>query len=176
VDEGAHHHGTAGDPPLLLDLMGCCPPEGMRALRTVWRHTVTARPEGIFVNMALPCRQEEAEVATGPGSVTVTARQDAVYFLRPPGWAPRAEVRLYHAGSEITPEWRGDYVRTPRLRRGEEVSLVYPLVSFVQEQEVQAGANSGRYRITWRGHDVVGIDPQGRRLPLFTERTLPPPP
>ncbi len=178
VDADLEHHGTAGDPPLLLDMMGCCPPEGMRALWSAWRHTVTPRPEGIYVNMSLPCCHEQAEVSTclpAQGVTTIKARQEGTYFLRPPCWAPRKEVRLYRQQQEVEPDWRGDYIRTDRLQPGEEVSLGYSLVSFVQEQDLQAGGNSGTYQITWRGNTVVDLKPRGKYLPLFDERPLPPP-
>ena len=171
VDADLEHHGTAGDPPLLLDLMGCCPPEGMRALRTVWRHTVTNRGGSIFVNMALPCEHEEAVVETSlpnRGKQTVVARQAGDYCIRPPAWAPRSDVSVAHNGNEISPVWRGDYILVPQMVAGERISVSYPLIPFVQHIDLtEAGRNSGSYTARWIGNTVTKILPEGGYLPLF---------
>jgi hypothetical protein len=178
VDSNLKHHGADGHPSMLLDLMGCCPPEGMRALRTVWRHTVTSRGSDVFVNMALPCEHEEASVTTslpGQGTHSVVARRAGSYYIRPPEWAPREDVGITRNGAAVEPTWKSDYVLVSRVTPGERISVTYPLPSFVQHVDLtKASANSGSYSVAWVGNTVTGIEPDGRFLPLFGEHHMPP--
>ncbi len=158
---------------LLLDLMGCCPPEGMRALWIAWRRTVTPKESGIHINMCLPCKHEEAEVVTYPpetGMLTVIAGKQADYFIRPPSWAPRERVRVSRNGSPVLADWKGDYIRVKNASMGEKMSIAYPVVDFVQEYDLDAAANSAKYRVTWRGNTVTGIEPDGKYMPFFRTR------
>ena len=177
VDENLEHHGVAGNPPMLLDMMGCCHPEGMRALHTAWRHTVTKKGEDIYINMSLSCKHKEAEVKTSlsdKGELVVRARAEGNYFLRPPVWAPRQKVKLYRSGTEESPNWKGDYIRVAVVKADEKISISYPLVSFIQEIELDAGYNSGTYAIKWQGNTVTEIQPEGKHMPLFQRPPIPP--
>lgn len=177
VDADLEHHGTAGSPPMLLDFMGCCPPEGMRALRTVWRHVVTSKDEGVYINMALPCEHEEATVKTslpGRGEQSVVAGQAGDYFIRPPEWAPRNDVTVSRNGNEISAVWKGDYILASQVAAGEQISIAYPLVSFVQSIDLtEAGYHSGSYTVKWTGNTATHILPEGKYMPLFQRPPMP---
>lgn len=173
VDENVEHHGTAGNPPMLLDLMGCCPPEGMRALHMVWKNAVTLQKDGIHINMAIPGKHEAAEVLTyapEAGLLTVIAGNECDYSIRPPSWAPRKQVRVYRDGCEVESNWAGDYIRIQEAVKGEQLSIRYPVVCFTQEIDLDAGANSGNFQVHWRGNTVLKLDPDGKHLPLFSRR------
>ncbi|MHB0857829.1 MAG: glycoside hydrolase family protein [Anaerolineae bacterium] len=178
VDAHLQHHGVDGNPPMLLDMMGCCAPEGMRALWNVWRHTVTPHGAETYVNMALPCTHAEAVVETAlpaQGEHTAIAARTGDYYLRPPSWALRTAVRLWRDGSEIVPTWKGDYIYAQRAIPGERLTLTYPLPAFEQEFELtEAGVHSGTYRVRWLGNTALSISPEGEHLPLFGRWDLPP--
>lgn len=176
VDEDIEHHGTAGNPPMLLDLMGCCPPEGMRALHAVWENAVTQRKDSVHINMAIPCKHEAAEVRTyapEAGRLTVLAGKECDYYLRPPSWAPRNKVKICRNGGEVESIWVGDYIKVGNVVKGEEISIHYPVVSFTQEIDLDAGVNSGSYQVHWQGNTVIKLEPDGKHLPLFKQGPIP---
>jgi hypothetical protein len=67
--------GTAGLYSNGIQMMGCCPPEGMRGLWEAWQGTVEDRKAGVFVNLAL----------TRDQAVTVDWTGNAVRGVTPKG-------------------------------------------------------------------------------------------
>ena len=53
---------SIADTEIVCDMMGCCPPEGMRAVYFAWRDTVRETPEGIMVNLAFDRDAPQASV------------------------------------------------------------------------------------------------------------------
>lgn len=163
---------------MLLDMMGCCAPEGMRALWTVWRHAITPQGADTFVNMALPCKHAEGAIETSlpvRGEHTVAAGRAGDYYLRPPVWAARSDVTLQRNGREVAPAWKGDYIYAPQATPGERLTLAYPLPSFIQTFTLtEADVHSGAYQVRWLGNTAVSISPEAEYLPLFGRWELPP--
>lgn len=150
-----------------LSLEGCCPPTGMVGMFDGWNHIVTKNNEGIFVNMALNRDAPEGTVVAflpEQGRVTTVAKEAATYHLRIPGFAPREEVKAWRNGrKEKTLIWKGDYVAFASARRGDELTVTYPLVTFVQKTK-RAGTE---YTIHWKGNTVTSLTPKGKVWPLF---------
>ena len=68
---------------IVFDMMGCCPPEGMRALYLAWRDTVVETPEGVLVNLAFDRDAPKAKVVSQmprQGQMTVTAKADGRFL------------------------------------------------------------------------------------------------
>jgi len=157
-----------------MNMMGCCPPEGMRALYIAWKHTVVEADRGVEVHLALNRDHPAARVVSflpEKGRVTVQARVPSDYYLRPPSWTPRKAVRAYVDGKEVPPVWVGAYLKFAAVTPGKELTLTYPLVEFSQHVTI-AGTP---YTYHWMGNTVLGVAPRGAILPLFAEvpRPLP---
>ena len=74
---------TVGDN---MNMMGCCPPEAMRALAVVWRSVVTESKDGVWVNLGFDRDAPEARVvsfAPSTGRLTVVAKKAASFFAPP---------------------------------------------------------------------------------------------
>ena len=109
--EGGEHFATVEleGRRVSFDMMGCCPPEGMRAVYYSWKYAVEERPSGIHVHLPLNVDAPAATVRTElpqAGRIAVTAKRAGCYFLRPPAWAPRERVRVLRGGMETEPCWR----------------------------------------------------------------------
>lgn len=155
-------------------MMGCCPPEGMHALHIAWTNVVVEAERGVEVHLALNRDHPAARVVSflpKEGRVTVEARKNSDFYLRPPSWTPRKAVRAYVDGKEVQPLWDGAYVKFAEVRPGKELTLTYPLVEFSQHVTI-AGTP---YTYHWMGNTVLGVAPRGAILPLFAEvpRPLP---
>jgi len=154
-----------------MNMMGCCPPEGMRAVYLAWSNTVTEDARGVWVHMSLNRDAPQAQVVSylpDQGRLTVVTRRAGDFHLRPPAWTPRGEVRAYRDGQEAPAEWSGDYVRFAAAREGEELTLTYPLVRFTQRVAIGPDEAPETYTYTWLGNAVLSVEPRGQWLPIFT--------
>ena len=82
---------------IVLDMMGCCPPEGMRALYLAWRDTVQETPQGVMVNLAFDRDAPRAKVVSQmprKGQMTVTAKSEG---------DSSCEFQAGHRGPPCTP-------------------------------------------------------------------------
>ncbi|MEW6752068.1 MAG: hypothetical protein AB1505_13975 [Candidatus Latescibacterota bacterium] len=162
-----------------VNMMGCCPPEGMRALYAAWAHTVVEGEGQVVVNLALDRDAAAARVTTlapQQGTLRVEARRPAVYRLRPPSWAPREAVRASVNDTEVAPRWQRGYVCFADLGPGDTVRLDYPLPVFTQRIAIGCDRAEEVFQVRWVGNDVEEVSPAGRFLPVFAgqRRALPP--
>jgi hypothetical protein len=169
-------------------MFGCCAPEGMRAIHTAWSNVIDRLPAsplgpaGVYVNMSLGRDSPWGRVVSffpEQGRLTVKAKIKAAYFLRPPQWAPRGQVRAFVGTRPVCVRWSGGYVCF-KARPGQELTITYPLISFSHKVEGlwKNTAPDLKIRFEWLGNMVISADPPAKKTPLFTgrPRLLPPPP
>jgi hypothetical protein len=169
-------------------MFGCCAPEGMRAIYTAWSNVIDRLPKsklgpaGVYVNLALGRDSRLGQVVSffpDEGRITVKARVQDRFFLRPPHWAPRDKVRAFVGERNVAVQWSGAYVRFDEVKLGDEVTVTYPLLAFAHEVEgLWRKTPNLRIKFIWRGNMVVSTDPTPTGTPLFTgrPRRLPNPP
>lgn len=157
-----------------IQMMGCCPPEGMRGLWEAWRGTVEERPEGVFINLAFSRQHPAARVTAyepGNGRLDVQARKGGAYFIRPPAWVDPADVTLRRGDATAAIEWGGPanaYAVCPAAQPGEMLTLRWPVPRFAQTFVPQSVPNRQEtLTVQWLGNEVLGVEPRGRYLPMF---------
>jgi hypothetical protein len=161
-----------------ISLEGCCPPTGMTGLYQVWKDAVRKTEEGVMVNLALNHESPEARVVSflpDEGRVTVVARIAGDCHVRIPGFAPWNSVRAFRGRPEskqVEVIRKGEYVVFPNAEAGEELTVKYPVVDFIQK--TKAGGKD--LEIHWKGNRVIGLSPKGKVWPLFDEVPYPTPP
>lgn len=164
--------GPYATPYGCMSMFGCCAPEGMRALHTVWSGILQEKPGAVYVNMTLNRKGSAAEVISSlpdHGRMDVVAQKAGTYYLRPPAWAPRDEVRVARSAAESKADWSGEglaYVRFANVKRGEVLTLSYPLVDFRQTWGNWPSRPDLKLTISWRGNSVTNMDPRGKGLPI----------
>lgn len=176
-DDWVGFPGSLGEPGLYrngIQMMGCCPPEGMRALWEAWNAVVEERPEGVYVNLALSRVHPAATVAASrpeDGTLTVTPHRSGRLLLRPPGWVDRATVRLTAGGAALPVAWDGPaqaYVAVPAARAGVPLNLSWSVPQFTQTFVPQSvPGRTAPLTVTWVGNEVRAISPRGQFLPMF---------
>jgi len=167
------------------EMFGCCAPEGMRAIYTTWTNVIDRLPQsplgpaGVYVNMCLSRESPWGRVIShfpNAGGMTVEAAVSDSYFLRPPHWAPRNQVRATVGARSIPVQWSGAYVRFDGVAPGDRLTIHYPLIGFTQDVEGAWRKHVPDLHLiyTWIGNMVVSADPVGV-TPLFTgqPRVLP---
>ena len=128
----------------------------------------------------------------GQGRVTVVPKRGDTFRIRVPAFVPRDQVMAWRNGrlcalpvsgnSNALPgsatgsavpvsasqaggvAWQGDYVVFPAARKGEELTVTYPVGSFVQKVN-RAGRD---YAFCWKGNALERIEPNNGVWPLFT--------
>ena len=154
-----------------ISLEGCCPPTGMTGLYQAWKDLVRKTEEGVWINLAFNRESPEARVVSflpNEGRVTVVAQIPGDYHLRIPGFAPWNSVRAFRGRSDsqqVDLIRKGEYVVFPNAVAGEELTVTYPLVEFVQK--MKAGGKD--LEIHWKGNLVISLSPKGKVWPLFGE-------
>ncbi|MEN6547299.1 MAG: hypothetical protein ABFE07_14785 [Armatimonadia bacterium] len=170
--------GATGRTACGLDMMGCCPPEGMRALWDAWSNTVQERDGAIWINMSLDRVHPVADVCVGPVeglaavSMRIRARRAGRYLLRPPAWA--TEVSLSHGGNLMPLRWGGPdeaYVVCDSVKVGDRLNMTYALPELVQSHALRSVPGKEKaMTLHWRGNDLLAMSPSGTYLPMFGVR------
>ena len=171
-NDWVHHDGPTG-----MNMMGCCPPEGMRALYTAWDNVVTEDSRTVWINLSFSRDTPQAKVVSflpNEGRLTVVAKKDGRFLLRAPAWVPRSRIKAYR-GQEQMSVWHGcvgDYIEFEDVKAGEELTVTYPLPRFEQTVDLDP---AGVFTYRWLGNTVLGVHPRGERLPIFANvpRPLP---
>jgi hypothetical protein len=171
-----------------FEMFGCCAPEGMRAIYTSWDNVITRLPRselgpaGIYVNMGLGRDSKWGRVVSfypDAGRLTVKAGVKDRFFLRPPHWSPRGQVRAFVGTKSVPVEWSGAYVRFDKVAPGDEITVTYPLLSFTHEVEgLWRQFPKVKMTFQWLGNSVISCQPPPEQTPLFRggPRLLPTPP
>jgi hypothetical protein len=171
-----------------FEMFGCCAPEGMRAIYTAWDNVITRLPKsalgpaGVYVNFGLGRESQWGRVVSfypDAGRLTVKAAVKDRFFLRPPHWALREEVRAFVGTRPVPVKWSGAYVRFDKVAKGDELTITYPLIRFSQEV-TGLWKEYPKLQLTfqWLGNGVTSCDAPSGPTPLFSgkPRRLPSPP
>ena len=166
-----------GKPPQ-MNMMGCCPPSGMRAMYLAWDNTVIERNGEVFVNMSLDRDAPAARVRTyAPqrGTLEVEARKAATFYVRPPSWTQRENIQVSVNDKQVKADWYRGALRFRHVSAGDKLRIDYPLVRFTQRVPVGWDNAQKIYEVRWVGNDVEEVLPHGKYLPIFagSRRVLP---
>lgn len=178
VREGGAHWGSVvyKDKTVVLDMMGCCPPEGMRAIYYTWKFAVTKCPAGIAVHLPFdvdtPLATVESKLPEA-GQITVRPKKAETCLIRVPQWVLKERVSAARNGESLPVEWSGPsnaYVLFENAVPGDVLTIRYPLLDMVQKVTVTPyGQKEQRYSYHWVGNSVESVSPAGEILPLYAK-------
>ncbi|HZZ42142.1 MAG TPA: hypothetical protein VFE58_04335 [Tepidisphaeraceae bacterium] len=171
-----------------FEMFGCCAPEGMRAIHTIWSSTIQhldpspLGPAGVYVNMSFSRSSPYGQVVSfmpDAGRLTVKAAVADTFFLRPPSWTPRDQVHAFLGNKSIPPTWSGDYLSF-NAHPGDQLTITYPLLSFTQHVQHIWPQTAPNLQLSfhWLGNMVLSANPAPAKTALFLgkPRILPPAP
>ncbi len=157
-----------------IQMMGCCPPEGMRALWEAWQGAVEETADGVFVHLGISRDHPAASVTAfrpQDGRLEVRARTKSTYFLRPPAWVQRGAVRLTRNDQPVPLSWGGTleaYLVVPDMCPGDRLTLTYPVPFFTQRfTPTSVPDRKEKLGVQWVGNTVTGVEPHGQYLRMF---------
>jgi hypothetical protein len=85
--------------------------------------------------------------------------------VRLPRWAQPKDVTVFIDDNTAPWTLENGYVVLARVPAKARLCVRYPLRELTED--VVAGV---RYRVHWKGSTVVGLEPKGARVPLYTHR------
>ena len=146
-------------------IAGCCVGTAPQALEMVWQRIVTHRDGTLHVNLPMTHTSALADVAIGypnAGWLRVTAKMPGTYLVRVFDWmGPCLELTVDGVRRPVV--FADGCVCCEDLRAGQVMTLAHPLQETVRNET----ARGTEYRVTWRGPDVVRMDPPGLPLKLY---------
>lgn len=176
VYPGSNHFGHVKwhDKEIAFDMMGCCPPEGMRAIYYAWKYAQHTDKNGVTVYLPIDSESAEAKVTSelpNKGKLCIQMKVGSSLRVRVPAWACREQVQLKVNGDYHQVVWGGkanQYVCVDGLLPTDEVIVEYPLVEFNQRVTVTyCDQEPQEYCYHWIGNTVVYVEPEGKYLPLY---------
>ena len=114
----------------------------------------------VHLNLSVDAREVQVRSERGAeAALRVTLSRPRALRIRVPGWAPRSSVRLRAGDRALPVRWSGGYVTVDRgaVVPGVPVVLTHALPECETQEELPVSRR--RFRLRWRGDDVVGCDP-----------------
>ncbi len=174
--------GTANDLIGHDDIEGCGAGGGMQALYFAWRNAVEWKNDVLSIHLLFNRRVAlGSDGPVGPGTplaaeilsdlpyagrVSVLAHRPLKLRMRLPDGADAGGVRVSRKGTELAATAEAGYIRLPDLAPGEQAVVTFPLRS--ESSDEQAAGKT--YRVAWKGSTVLGLEPRGEKMPLYTNR------
>lgn len=155
----------------LESVEGCCLGAGIRACCLVWGSAIERTADAVKINMPFSRSSPWADAVSYlpfEGRVDVEMRVEAELMIRLPDGVTPGSTEISAGGRSSTPEDADGYLLIPAVRRGDWVTVRFPLVTR-ESEEIAAGDS---YRVRWRGDTLVEIGPAGKRYPLFERRWM----
>ena len=145
-----------------FSIFGCCAPEGMRAIYTVYKNAVTQAGGGLYINMPFSVKNELCEVKSffpDRGGAEIVPAAGGKIYIRAPHWADKKDVGLEINGAGAGITWEAGYA-VLYAEAGAAVSITWPLVQFTHASRVWPDSAPGlTVEFDWTGNNVVGCRP-----------------
>lgn len=159
------------------DVQACCVGSAVRGLFWGWNNIVTGDERLLRINLLLSRAHGFVDVESHlphQGRVELRVRRSCREIrVRIPDWAGYAKLTMTRDGVVIPGTeriWAPDgYLSISAPQAGERVAIDFP----VAEYSTVESAAGREFRASWRGDDVVGIEPAGRDRPMYDGRAEP---
>jgi hypothetical protein len=146
-------------------IAGCCVGTAPQALQLVWDRIVTADDDYITVNLPINRDSDLAKVEIGyPNdyAIRVHAKKEGAYRIRVFDWMG-TQLELKQNGAPVPVIYSDGCVLFPSVKEGDKLELRHPF----EERRIKETVRGLNLTVTWRGPDVVDMDPPGLPLRLY---------
>ena len=167
-------------------LQNCCGGSGVHGLYILWRNAARFADGTLSIHMHLDKKLPQAEIRSGQpykGLLRIDLARDLALRVRIPEFTSAAQMRvrvngaelpvaggpadaapaIVQRGRELSPARPfGNYLEIGKLLAGDRIEVAYPLPVRTEEVAVgNPGFRTWRYRATWKGDTVIGLEPVG---------------
>ena len=154
------------------DLYTCCSAQGVRGLFNAWTSAVTADGGETRVNLLINHISRHAVVRSWlphDGRVEVTPETSGDVLVRVPSWVDHRSFEASVDGAVVGVSFLvPGFARVAGVAKGVTVAFRFPIAESTTIEPVLDVAYSAR----WRGDTVVGLSPEGTRMPLYRRAAM----
>ena len=97
------------------------------------------------------------------GRVEIALKQSCRLKIRLNNWIDQDRVSCTIGGKNASFSWEGRYIDLGRVNDGQTVTIRFP----IQERTEKLRTGKLVYRVTFRGNDVVSVEPRGKNYALY---------
>ena len=151
---------------IIYTIMNCCTASGARGIFAAWRDMISFDDDTLRVHLLFNRASRWADIDSYipyTGRVDVKARQAMNLEIRIPEWVKPSEVKCTVDGGIRDLSFSGRYARVGRVRQGDKVSMTFPISERTEKRSIEGFD----YTFTFRGNDVVYVDPPGKYAPMY---------
>ena len=147
-------------------LMLCCSGHAMRSFHLVAEKMIRPTIRGFDVNFHYSFENEYAELISYEpfeGKFTVIPKKDTQEIrVRIPAYWDKEQLHIYSEQGEVQAKTEGNYAVIRNAGKGQEIQLLYPLESYITEENVFRLADhvpslQFKVRVEWRGNTVMRL-------------------
>ncbi len=146
-------------------IAGCCVGTAPQALHLVWERIIVDRDGTVTINLPMEKQDAVAAVAIGypnEGYIRVTAKKAGNYRVRRYDWMGSC-VEIDVNGRAVPLMYSDGCMLVANVEAGDTVTVKHRLDDVVRTETIQ----DKQYTVTWRGPDVVQVDPPGVPLQIY---------
>jgi len=147
-------------------IMHCCTGNASRTIYYLWENIITFSEDGLRVNLLMNRASKWADIDSHipySGRVDIRIKEDICLKVRIPGWVDPEYVTCMVNCRKIKVEMDGRYLEFGRVFDGDKIEVLFP----IYERTEKVILEKQKYIITFRGNEVVAIDPPGINHPLY---------
>ncbi len=151
---------------IIYTIMNCCTASGARGIFAAWRDMISFDDDTLRVHLLFNRASRWADIDSYipyTGRVDVKARQAMNLEIRIPEWVKPSEVKCTVDGGIHDLSFSGRYARVGRVRQGDKVTMTFPISERTEKRSIEGFD----YTFTFRGNDVVYVDPPGKYAPMY---------
>lgn len=150
-----------------LGIQHCCTANGARNLYHVWDSILTKEGDLVRINLLLNRVSPYLDIDSylpASGKVVLKIKNAPTVMVRIPGWCQPGDMTVMVSGKIRDVINFGRYIRIDPLNPGDTVEITFPMA----EQVVTRVIGDLPFTLRLRGSNVIGIDPKGIGIPLYT--------
>jgi hypothetical protein len=147
----------------------CCTGNATRAMYYAWENIVShdAQANELKINLLLNRASPWADVDsylpyTGRIEVKIKTQLNGLQ-IRMNDWISKDQVACLVNDKPAACDWNGRYLKLGAVQPNDRVVMQFP----ISEHTEKVHSYKLNYTVTFRGSDVVAVDPPGRDMPLF---------
>lgn len=143
------------DASYLIDVSGCCSGSGAKSAYVAWRDSVRETDDAIRIQMAISREHPAVSVQCEEGELcrmTLQPRTVKPLAVRLADWTDPNEIKVQVDGAPVPNRIEKGYLHLTGTA-GKAIELTLPM----KEAETIEEVSRQRYRVTWRGALVTGV-------------------
>lgn len=146
-------------------IAGCCVGTAPQALHLMWERIIVDTKEGVYINLPIEKEDKTAKIEIGypnEGYIRLKAKKAENYYIRIYDWmGNKIETKVNDKNIPIV--YSNNCILFQHVKKDDTITISHKLEEIVKKEIVR----DTEFIVSWRGPDVVKLDPPGLPLKLY---------